>query len=93
MKLGNATKYLGYAEIAVGVIFLSVGSLALIETVLYPDSNRFGMVTAIGVFGASLGGLLAFAGVTCVAGFRFKVLAHLPLTVYGAILVVVFRPW
>jgi hypothetical protein len=83
-------KIVGIVEIALGLLLVAGSSYMLAESALFPQTDRHGFGLALGLFGASLGGLLAFAGVALTSRSRWWLAAHVPLLAYS---VVVYLTW
>ena len=84
-------KLFGKVELLLGLALILLCSYFMLESALYPDRDRHGYLIMIAIFGASIGGLMSFAGVVCIAHSNYRRIAHLPLVIYTVIAIYTFE--
>lgn len=84
-------KLLGKVELSIGLLLIALCSYYMLESTFNHESDRHGYVLIISLFGAGIGGLISFAGSVCILSKEYKLLAHIPIVVYGFIVYFVFN--
>lgn len=79
-------KVLGILEIVVGLLLVVVSSYILVQSAMFPATDRHGLGLGLGLFGASFGALLAFAGAALATRSKWSLPAHFPLIAYSAVI-------
>ena len=76
-------KKLAVIEILLGLCLVAICCYLMLESVYFPATDRHGYLLGLTLFGASLGGLLAFAGVSLLMTSRYRLLGHMPIVLYS----------
>ncbi|WP_162926282.1 hypothetical protein [Teredinibacter purpureus] len=88
--MSKILKWLGIIEISVGLLLVIICIAGMLSSSLYPESDMHGYGLGLAIFGSGVGGLMAFAGVTCLFKNRWGFIAHLPLIIYSCVSYYVF---
>ena len=74
---------LAKTEIVLGLCLVAICCYFMLESAYFPATDRHGYLLGLTLFGASIGGLLAFAGVSLLSPSRYRLLGHLPVALYS----------
>ncbi len=84
-------KLFGKIELTLGLLLTTYASYLMIDFTINPAHDPHGFVLLVAVFGASIGGLMSFAGSVCIFTKKYGFFAQVPFIIYTIIAIYTYN--
>ena len=90
LAIESIKKGIAYLEVTLGLSLVGFSIYNMLYSTLYPESDLHGYYLAAAIFGAGIGGLMAFAGITLEYMDRWGFMGQVPLLIYLGVCFYIF---